>query len=590
MNRIGLKDYLLNEASDSDLLDCAKAYDAANQYGHFDTYDSVEEAAKLCGWDVETALSESRHVESDADCYRFNGYGHLEAVSNESLLEDARDSIDDIIDWLEGASRYELMDVSSDVELFIDAEDPFEIINAVDCSVREDGGTIEVDLSRGSDSARLFFSKFNDIDVDKIDLANVAYATVRCFDRYADSCSTDEVQARFFEDNGRRLSDVRANKLLDTCEKNMDALKQVLDDDEIDALEQFFDVELCSETYLASAAAEAREDKDIASAFKKMGVDIANGSVIDRHAELHVKQRTVFDRMIGKVGDSYLEVADQLDNFFDTYRTGQSEFINGNWGNPILVKGGRDGYGDTPCVLTAYEDFIDAMDTSPSDAGGDNIFADCKIDGIWDENGSLFVTGALPDGHALTGALLGAHASAEMRQLTDQGGRLYLDYLTVDGFHLPKDGIEAMGFIYCEGDEGTFLHDLWDNPELCSRPRFAEKALDMPAEEYLMYHEGIKTEFQISEVKEDSFAYEQGARFDVKVLTDGHDCGNGRFCADLSEAHEFCQQFADEIAGPGESLDDICENRREVASMAQDVDAEGRGLEDKNHDNSEIGE
>lgn len=105
------------------MLDCAKAYDTANRYGHFDTYDSVEEAAKLCGWDVETALSESRHVESDADCYRFNGYGHLEAVSNESLLEDARDNIDDIIDWLEGASRYDLEGVSSDVELFITAED-----------------------------------------------------------------------------------------------------------------------------------------------------------------------------------------------------------------------------------------------------------------------------------------------------------------------------------------------------------------------------------------------------------------------------------------------------------------------------------
>lgn len=590
MNRVGLKDYLLNEASDNDLLDCAKAYDAANQYGHFDTYDSVEEAAKLCGWDVETALSESRHVESNADCYRFNGYGHLESVSNESLLEDARDEIDNIIDWLEGASRYELMDISSDVELFIDAEDPFEIINAVDCSVREDGGTIEVDLSRGSDSATLSFSKFNDIDVDKIDLANVAYATVRCFDRYADSYSTDEVQARFFEDNGRRLSDVRANKLVDTCEKNMDALKQVLVDDEIDALEQFFDVELCSETYLASAAAEAREDKDIASAFKKMGVDIANGSAIDRHAELHVKQRTVFDRMIGKVGDSYLEVADQLDNFFDTYRTGQSEFINGNWGNPILVKGGRDGYGDTPCVLTAYEDFIDAMDTSPSDAGGDNIFADCKIDGIWDENGSLFVTGALPDGHTLTGALLGAHASAEMRQLTDKGGRLYLDHLTVDGFHLPKDGIEAMGFVYRDGDESAFLHDLWDNPEMCSRPRFAEKALDMPTEEYIMYHDGVKTEFQITEVNKDSFAYEQGARYDTKVLTNGHDCGNGRFCADLDEAHEFCQQFADSVVGLGENLDDMCEDRREVASLAQDVDADNRDQEYNNHDNSEIGE
>lgn len=293
MNRVGLKDYLLNHADDNDLLDCAKAYDAANQYGHFDTYDSVEEAAKLCGWDVETALSESRHVESDADCYRFNGYGHLEAVSNESLLEDARDNIDDIIDWLEGASRYDLEGVSSDVELFITAEDPIEIINAVDCSVREDGDTIEVDLCRGSDSATLSFSKFNIIDADDINLANVTYAKVRCFDRYADGCSTDEVQARFFEDNGRRLSDARVNKLTESCEKNMDALKQVLKDDEIDALGQFFDVELCSETYLATATAEAREDKNIASAIKKIGFDIANERIAG--AELWDKQRVLLN-------------------------------------------------------------------------------------------------------------------------------------------------------------------------------------------------------------------------------------------------------------------------------------------------------
>lgn len=179
---------------------------------------------------------------------------------------------------------------------------------------------------------------------------------------------------------------------------------------------------------------------------------------------------------------------------------------------------------------------------------------------------------------------------AEMRQLTDKGGRLYLDHLTVDGFHLPKDGIEAMGFVYRDGDESAFLHDLWDNPEMCSRPRFAEKALDMPTEEYIMYHDGVKTEFQITEVKKDSFAYEQGARYDAKVLTNGHDCGNGRFCADLDEAHEFCQQFADSVVGLGESLDDMCEDRREVASLAQDVDADNRDQEYNNHDNSEIGE
>lgn len=525
----------------------------------------------------------------------FNGYGHLEAVSNESLLEDARDNIDDIIDWLEGASRYELMDVSSDVELFVDAKDPFEIINEVDCSSHNHGNDIEVNLSRGDKKATLSFSNFNgtswnDTDAEKIGIAEVAYATSKGYNAYANGASTKEVQAAFFKENGRRLSAARADKLTDACEKNMDSLKQVLKDPEIAALDDLFNVELCSETYCATLANEASECKYIASALEKMGFDVANDRAIEKHAEIEPKQRIVFDRMIGRVGDSYLEVVNQLDNFFDTDRTGQSEFINDNWGNPILVKGGRDGYGDTPCVLAVYEDFVDAMDTSSSDTGGDNIFADCIIDGIWDENGSLILTGALPDGHATICELLGAHACAEMRQLTDKGGRLYLDHLTVDGFHLPKDGIEAMGFVYRDGDESAFLHDLWDNPEMCSRPRFAEKALDMPTEEYIMYHDGVKTEFQITEVKKDSFAYEQGARYDAKVLTNGHDCGNGRFCADLDEAHEFCQQFADSVVGLGESLDDMCEDRREVASLAQDVDADNRDQEYNNHDNSEIGE
>ena len=143
MNRIGLKDYLLNEASDSDLLDCAKVY----------------------------------------DCYRFNGYGHLESVSNESLLEDARDEVDNIIDWLEGASRYELMDVSSDVELFVDAKDPFEIINEVDCSSHNHGNDIEVNLSRGDKKATLCFSNFNgtswnDTDAEKIGIGSRAYELI----------------------------------------------------------------------------------------------------------------------------------------------------------------------------------------------------------------------------------------------------------------------------------------------------------------------------------------------------------------------------------------------------------------------------
>lgn len=78
MNRVGLKDYLLNHADDNDLLDCAKAWDSANEYGQFDTYSSVEDAAQANGWDAAQALSEARRVDQDADFFRFNGYGHLE--------------------------------------------------------------------------------------------------------------------------------------------------------------------------------------------------------------------------------------------------------------------------------------------------------------------------------------------------------------------------------------------------------------------------------------------------------------------------------------------------------------------------------
>lgn len=391
MNRVGLKDYLINHADDNDLLDCAKAWDAANEYGQFETYGSVEEATEANDWDVARALSESRLVEQDADCYRLNGYAHLEAVSNASLLEDARDNIDDIIDWLGNASRYELEDISSDIELMVNANDPFEIINEVDCSSRNQGNGIEVELSRGQDKATLSFSKLDDIDADKIDLANVAYATAKGYYVYADGANTEEVQAAFFKESGRRLSDARADDLADACEKNMDALKQVLDDDEIEALKNFYDVELCSETYCATLANEAHECKYIASALEKMGFDVENDRAIEKHAELATKQRTVFD---AEQGDDFCEVSKYLGEFFGSGSVNQSEKINDSWGNSILVKGSNGLYNGPRGGITVYKNFEDAVDTSPNWHGGDNIFADCEIDGIWDENGSLFVTGA----------------------------------------------------------------------------------------------------------------------------------------------------------------------------------------------------
>ena len=269
-----------------------------------------------------------------------------------------------------------------------------------------------------------------------------------------------------------------------------------------------------------------------------------------------------------------------LGKFFGTESTKQSGKINDSWGNSILVKGSSGRYDRPRGGITVYENFEKAIDTSESWHGGDNIFADCEIDGIWDENGSLFLTGAHHDGRACV----------EMRQLTDKGEELYSSFQFDGGFYLPEEGFETMGFVYREGDENVFIHDLWDNPEMCSKPFYAEKALGYPAEEYIMEHDGVKTELQITEVKEDSFAYDQGARFDVKVLTDGYVCGYGRFCADLDDAHGFCERFADEIAGLGESLDDMCEDRCEVAAATQSVEVSDRGQVGKKHDYSEIGE
>lgn len=577
MNRVGLKDYLLNHADDNDLLDCAKAWDAANEYGQFDTYKTVEEAAEVNGWDAAQALGEAARVDQSADNFRLNGYAHLESVSDAELLDTARDSINDIVNWLEYANRYDLEDISSDIELFVDAKDPFEIINEVDCSVRSNGDAIEVNLKRGCDEATLSFSKLDDIDADKVDLANAVYATAENYYKYADGCSTEEVQAKFREEHGRGLSAERADQLTATCEKNMDALKQVLDDDEIEALDNFYDVELCSETYCATLANEALGCKYIASALEKMGFDVENDRAIEKHAELATKQRTVFD---AEQGDDFGEVSKYLGEFFGSGSVNQSEKINDSWGNSILVKGSNGLYNGPRGGITVYENFEDAVDTSPNWHGGDNIFADCEIDGIWDENGSLFVTGAHHDGRAVV----------EMRQLTDKGEDLYSGFQMDGGFYLPEDGFETMGFVYREGDENAFIHDLWDNPEMCSKPFYAEKALAYPAEEYIMEHDGVKTEFQITEVKEDSFAYDQGARFDVKVLTDGHNCGYGHFCADLDDAHGFCERFAGDIAGLGESLNDMCEDRSEVASAVQDAHTGERYHEDEQRDNSEIGD
>lgn len=113
-----------------------------------------------------------------------------------------------------------------------------------------------------------------------------------------------------------------------------------------------------------------------------------------------------------------------------------------------------------------------ATDCSPSRFGQGNVFADCEIQKVWDENGTLYLAGAHHDGRV----------SVEMRQLTDEGERLWgqLDYED----YLPLEGLTAMGKHYELGDENQFIHDLYNSPELCAAPRYVEQSFGCPSEEY----------------------------------------------------------------------------------------------------------
>ena len=73
MNRVGLKDYLLNHADDNDLLDCAKAWDAANEYGQFDTChgesldDMCEDRSEVASAVQDAHTGERYHEDEQRD-------------------------------------------------------------------------------------------------------------------------------------------------------------------------------------------------------------------------------------------------------------------------------------------------------------------------------------------------------------------------------------------------------------------------------------------------------------------------------------------------------------------------------------------
>ena len=94
----------------------------------------------------------------------------------------------------------------------------------------------------------------------------------------------------------------------------------------------------------------------------------------------------------------YEEEMRALTAFFDGKKSDMSDFINPYGGNHIFVAGSVERWDDTIPVITVYKDFDAATDCSPSRFGRGNVFADCEIQKVWDENGTLYLAGADLDG------------------------------------------------------------------------------------------------------------------------------------------------------------------------------------------------
>lgn len=180
----------------------------------------------------------------------------------------------------------------------------------------------------------------------------------------------------------------------------------------------------------------------------------------------------IFNHQMEMKDFDYEEEMRALAAFFNGEKSDMSDFVNPYGGNHILVSGSVGRWNGTSTGIAVYKDFDASTDCSPSRFGQGNVFADCEIQKVWDENGTLYLAGAHHDGRV----------SVEMRQLTDEGERLWgqLDYED----YLPLEGLTAMGKHYELGDENRFVHDLYNSPELCAAPRYVEQSFGCPSEEY----------------------------------------------------------------------------------------------------------
>lgn len=123
----------------------------------------------------------------------------------------------------------------------------------------------------------------------------------------------------------------------------------------------------------------------------------------------------IFNHQMEMKDFDYEEEMRALAAFFNGEKSDMSDFVNPYGGNHILVSGSVGRWNGTSTGIAVYKDFDAATDCSPSRFGQGNVFADCEIQKVWDEN--VEFSGSLPgdekdeDGYSLSGEAKDATAS-----------------------------------------------------------------------------------------------------------------------------------------------------------------------------------
>ena len=167
----------------------------------------------------------------------------------------------------------------------------------------------------------------------------------------------------------------------------------------------------------------------------------------------------IFETAMEQMSLDFEDAINELKTWFD------DGIKNPNAGNHILVAGSATRWNGTSSGIMIYSDFSEAIDTSPASFRKRNIFADCEFSKIWEEDGRLHLSGYHHDGGV----------TVEMRQLSKKGEKLLSETLDYEGeVDLYDLEINVMGKTYIEGDENKFIHDMWNDPELCPKADYAK--------------------------------------------------------------------------------------------------------------------